>query len=133
VDLSRSDLVLGTSAGSVVGAALSAGIELSTLPRLVAGRLPLPAGSDGDIRHLMSLTARSTGQDQLLAQVIDYALTADTLTEAHYARVRAYEANRSGAPSRELFRLSTLETLLHTTRAAAVAVGADLEVIGSMK
>lgn len=31
----------------------------------------------------------------------------------------------------EAFRLSTLETLLHTTRASAVAVGADLEVIAS--
>ena len=55
------------------------------------------------------------------------------VSEAIYTRVRASEANRTGAPSPELFRLSTLETLLHTTRAAAVAVGADLEVIGSKK
>lgn len=51
--------------------------------------------------------------------------------EQTYTRIRAGNGIGPGQRALEFFRLSTLETLLHTTRAAAVAVGADLEVIGS--
>jgi len=53
------------------------------------------------------------------------------VSEPMCKRIRASASSQGSTRSRELFRLSTLETLLHTTRAAAVAVGADLEVIGS--
>jgi hypothetical protein len=55
------------------------------------------------------------------------------VSEATYTRVTAGSASRGNPPTQQQFRLSTLETLLHTTRAAAVAVGADPEVIGSRK
>lgn len=53
------------------------------------------------------------------------------VSEAMYNRIRPGDGSETGARTRELFRLSSLETLLHTTRAAAVAVSADLHVVGS--
>lgn len=46
-------------------------------------------------------------------------------------QIMARDAAQEKEPAPQRFRLSTLETLLHATRAAAVAVGADLYVIGS--
>jgi hypothetical protein len=53
------------------------------------------------------------------------------LSEVTYENIWATAHRQGSGRSQEAFRLSTLETLLHTTRAAAVAVGADLEVIAS--
>lgn len=53
------------------------------------------------------------------------------VSESTYTRIRSDGAGQESRQTREQFRLSTLETLLHTTRLAAVAVNADLEVIGS--
>jgi hypothetical protein len=53
------------------------------------------------------------------------------VSELTRQRILASADIQGSTPSPELFRLSSLETLLHTTRAAAVAVGADLDVIGS--
>jgi hypothetical protein len=47
-----------------------------------------------------------------------------------YQRIRGNDT-QTGGSDRELFRLRTLETLLHSARAAVVALGADLHVIGS--
>jgi hypothetical protein len=46
-------------------------------------------------------------------------------------QIMARDAAQGDESSPQKFRLSTLETLLHTTRAAAVAVGAELYVVGS--
>lgn len=52
------------------------------------------------------------------------------VSEKLYRRVRTNEVG--GTPrGTELLRLNFLETLLHTTRGAVVALGADLRVIGS--
>ena len=53
------------------------------------------------------------------------------LSEVTYENIWATAHRQGSGRSQEAFRLSTLETLLHTTRAAAVAVGGDLEVIAS--
>jgi hypothetical protein len=53
------------------------------------------------------------------------------LSEKIYKGIWATAGTQGSVRPEDAFRLSTLETLLHTTRAAAVAVGADLEVIAS--
>lgn len=53
------------------------------------------------------------------------------LSETTYKNIWSQAGSQGSRRTQEAFRLSTLETLLHTTRAAAVAVGADLEVIAS--
>jgi hypothetical protein len=53
------------------------------------------------------------------------------ISESMYQRIRGDEGSSRAISSQELFRLRTLETLLHSARAAAVALGADLHVIAS--
>jgi hypothetical protein len=53
------------------------------------------------------------------------------VSEQMYQRIRGSDTTQSGGPAKELFRLRTLETLLHSARATVVALGADLHVIGS--
>lgn len=53
------------------------------------------------------------------------------LNEGTYRKIRS-ETTANGAPVTDAFlRLCLLETLLNTTRAAAIGLGADLHVIGS--
>jgi hypothetical protein len=52
------------------------------------------------------------------------------VSENMYQRIRGGNT-QAGGSDRELFRLRTLEALLHSARAAVVALGADLHVIGS--
>jgi hypothetical protein len=52
------------------------------------------------------------------------------ISEQMYQRIRGSDTTQAAGP-KELFRLRTLETLLHSARAAVVALGADLHVIGS--
>lgn len=58
------------------------------------------------------------------------------IVQPHISKARRDSVMANGASSRDalssqLFRLNSLETLLHTTRVAAVTAGADLYVIGS--
>lgn len=53
------------------------------------------------------------------------------VSKAIRGQIMARDAAQGDEPSPQKFRLSTLETLLPSTCAAAVAVGADLYVIGS--
>jgi hypothetical protein len=53
------------------------------------------------------------------------------LSEITYKNIWSSAGGQGSGRTQEAFRLSTLETLLHTTRAAAIAVGTDLEVIAS--
>jgi hypothetical protein len=53
------------------------------------------------------------------------------VSEGMYRRIRADDNTDGSIPTPDLLRLSSLETLLHTTRGAAVALSAELQVIGS--
>jgi hypothetical protein len=53
------------------------------------------------------------------------------VSEETYKRIRAGDASDTISRTRDLFRLNSLETLLHTTRGAVVALSAELQVIGS--
>ena len=53
------------------------------------------------------------------------------VSEKIYKRIRAGDASETILRTRDLLRLNSLETLLHTTRGAAVALSAELQVIGS--
>lgn len=53
------------------------------------------------------------------------------VSEEIYNRIRARDASKTIWRARDLLRLNSLETLLHTTRGAAVALSAELQVIGS--
>jgi hypothetical protein len=53
------------------------------------------------------------------------------VSEEICTRIRAMDDSETTVRTRDLFRLNSLETLLHTTRGAAVALSAELQVIGS--
>jgi hypothetical protein len=52
------------------------------------------------------------------------------VSEGMYRRIRADDSIDGSMPTPDLLRLNSLETLLHTTRGAAVALSAELHVIG---
>ncbi|WP_236790371.1 patatin-like phospholipase family protein [Amycolatopsis sp. GM8] len=100
IDLSRSDLILGTSAGSVVGATLAAGLDLASLLPRVSGGLPLGPGASGDISGLPELAIKD---------MIDYALSADTIAEEHYLG-RPLFAEFAGIPWPSALRCTGVDT-----------------------
>jgi hypothetical protein len=55
------------------------------------------------------------------------------VSEETYNRIRQRANGVAATRDHELFRLNSLETLLHTTRGAAVALSTDLHVIGSKR
>ncbi|MGC1286935.1 MAG: hypothetical protein WA895_28805, partial [Streptosporangiaceae bacterium] len=55
------------------------------------------------------------------------------VSEETYNRIRQGANGVAATRDHELFRLNSLETLLHTTRGAAVALSTDLHVIGSKR
>jgi hypothetical protein len=55
------------------------------------------------------------------------------VSEETYNRIRQGVNGVPATRDRELFRLNSLETLLHITRGAAVALSTDLHVIGSKR
>jgi NTE family protein len=88
VSMAGADLILGTSAGSVVGAALATGSDLAALAQYVAAPLPVPAGTEIDITGLQALAAQTAATaatpEQATARIGDYALSANTIGEATY-------------------------------------------------
>jgi NTE family protein len=101
VDVRAADLVVGTSAGSVVGALVATGRDLEEL--YAAQLLPVPADEptvDVDAMALMTAIgaalAGAAGEREARARVGELALHADTVPEADR---RAAIASRIGDPS----------------------------------
>ena len=89
VALPEADLVLGTSAGSVAGAALTLGADLRGLADLAGEPLPLPAGMAQPSFHslqaaLMSAAAHASGPGEALVEIGRVARTSTTASESDY-------------------------------------------------
>ena len=92
VDVRGADLVLGTSAGSVVGSAVAAGVELESVAELQ--RKPGPSGTPPDVSKVVAFFARfpATGEPsiELRQEIGRYALAAKTQDEEQFvARMAA--------------------------------------------
>lgn len=127
LDMAGADLVLGTSAGAVIGAALTAGLDLTTLADQVAGpgRLPVPPGADGSITGLMKLTAQATDPVRALERVTEYALAADTLAEAEYLATPLFAAF-AGVPWPAAFQCTAIDIDAGRRRVWDAAAGTEL-------
>ena len=125
LDPARADLVLGTSAGSIVGAALTAGLDLTTLADQVGGQLPIPPDSDGGITGLMELTAQTTSPARTIERVTGYALAADTLPEADYLDTPLF-ATFEGVPWPAGFHCTTIDIDTGRLQVWDAAAGAPL-------
>lgn len=98
IDLGRSDFIVGTSAGSFVGARLAMGAEAATLADAILGETARPEVGSGptsgggrrpaDLSKLMALMAEAQGggsdPDAARARIGAFALAADTPDEADF-------------------------------------------------
>lgn len=90
IDVSGADVIIGTSAGSVVGTQLALGLPLATL--LAAQLAPLdavqdePAATDAPIQAMVSekLTEPVEATPELLREIGALSLAASTITEEAY-------------------------------------------------
>jgi hypothetical protein len=84
---------------------------------------------------------RVSGRDDFLAMIgglmpsdkRQVVIVQPHVSEETYNRIRQGAHGVAATRDHELFRLNSLETLLHTTRGAAVALSTDLHVIGSKR
>jgi NTE family protein len=125
-DPARADLVLGTSAGSVVGATLTSGGDLEALPRgLGRPRADAPAAA-ADLAPLMAIMADTGGDpDTTLRRVIDYALTAPTGDEADWVGLPLFTAF-ADVPWPTAYSCTVIDTRTAQVRALSVADGLAL-------
>ena len=105
IDLAAADVIIGTSAGSVVGADIASGQELEALYQAqLAPPAPEPAARMGwDIIGRL-LWVMSTSRDPVLARarIGNWALAARTMPEADRRKVIEARLPASGWPARAL-------------------------------
>jgi NTE family protein len=106
MDVTRADLVVGTSAGSTVAAQVTSGVPLVDL----FDRLVVPAGTSGELKapsavasleHLwMDMVANTSGPLELRKAIGAMALTTDTVPEEARLQVIAGRLPRHAWPDR---------------------------------
>jgi NTE family protein len=136
VALDAADLVVGTSAGSIVGARLALKLDLAETVNAVGQPLPAQAGAGATIADLMTALAgaASRGQtaEQTRIELGKLALDADTMAEGDFtgAAVFAQLAGRDWPAS---FRCTAIDTQNGALRVwdAATSVPLDLAVASS--
>ncbi|MCB5168671.1 patatin-like phospholipase family protein [Streptomyces bambusae] len=129
VDLSTADLVIGTSAGSVIGAQLTSG--LLTLPELyerqlgdASGETPARLGPGLLARHALAML-REREPRAYRRRVGAFALAADTGAEADRRRVLAARLVSHDWPDRRLL-VTAVDALTGELRAFGRSDGAGL-------
>jgi NTE family protein len=136
VALGAADLVVGTSAGSIVGAKLALKLDLAETVNAVGQPLPAQAGAGATIADLMTALAGAASRRQTAEQTRielgKLALDADTMAEGDFtgAAVFAQLAGRDWPAS---FRCTAIDTQSGALRVwdAATGVPLDLAVASS--
>jgi NTE family protein len=99
VDIGAADLIVGTSAGSVVGAQLALGLDVAEVLTAAGTPMPMPEGGDGSgMEALMMAMAKAAtrGGDPQDARIGlgEVALSARTVPEADFVAVFARLADQ---------------------------------------
>jgi NTE family protein len=125
-DPARADLVLGTSAGSVVGATLTSGGDLAALPHRMGGPPADAPAAAPDLAPLMAIMA-DTGADPdtTVRRVIDFALTASTGAEADWVGLPLF-ASFADVPWPTAFACTVIDTESAMVRTLSIADGVPL-------
>jgi NTE family protein len=127
-DPARADLVLGTSAGSVVGATLASGGDLTELPHRLGGgpRADAPT-TTADLSPLLALMADTTSDPETtLRKILDYALSAPTGAEADWVGLPLFAAF-AGTTWPTAFSCTAIDTRDGTLRALSAADDVPLD------
>ncbi|MDR2987645.1 MAG: patatin-like phospholipase family protein [Nocardiopsaceae bacterium] len=130
VALGAADLVVGTSAGSIVGARLTLGLDLAETVRAVGQPLPVEAGAAGTIDDLMNALAGSASlaqtAEQMRSELGKLALGAQTLAEADFAGAAVF-AQLAGHNWPASFRCTAIDTRTGELKVWDAAAGAPLD------
>ena len=129
VAIGEADLVVGTSAGSIVGARLALGIDLAEAVSAVGQPLPVQAGAGATIADLMTALAGATSRaqtpEQTRMELGRLALDAHTVAEGDFtgAAVFALLAGRDWPAS---FQCTAIDTQTGALRVWDAAAGVPL-------
>ncbi len=130
VALGAADLVVGTSAGSIVGARLALGLDLAETVSAVGQPLPVEAGASATIADLMTAWAgaasRAQTPEQTRIELGKLALDAHTAAEGDFtaAAVFAQLAGRGWPAS---LRCTAIDTQTGALRVWDAAAGVPLD------
>jgi NTE family protein len=136
VALGAADLVVGTSAGSIVGARLALGLELAETVHAVGQPLPVEAGVGGTIADLMTALAgaasRAQAPEQMRMELGRLALAAHTVPEGDFTGAAAF-AQLAGRDWPASFSCTAIDTQTGALRVwdAAADVPLDRAVASS--
>jgi NTE family protein len=113
VQVGDADLIVGTSAGSIVGSRLALGMDLAELAASVGRPLPVDAGATGDPNALMTTWADAYGRglspEEVLVLLGQLSLSAQTLDEASFLAAEVF-AQLEGHDWPASFRCTTVDT-----------------------
>ncbi|HEU5416662.1 MAG TPA: patatin-like phospholipase family protein [Streptosporangiaceae bacterium] len=113
IDLGGADLIVGTSAGSVVGAALALKLDLAVTVDAVSQPLPLTAGGGAGLDAMMTALggalARGLLADELRAELGVLALATPTVAEDDFAGAPVF-AQTGGRDWPAPFRCTAVDT-----------------------
>jgi NTE family protein len=130
VALGAADLIVGTSAGSIVGARLALGVDLAETVSAVSQPLPVQASAGATITDLMTALAdaasRAQTPEQTRIELGKLALDAHTAAEGDFtgAAVFAQLAGRDWPPS---FQCTAIDARTGALRVWDAAAGVPLD------
>src|ERR1022692_3201183 len=136
VALGAADLVVGTSAGSIVGARLALGLELAETVSAAGRPLPVEAGAGATIADLMTALAdaasRAQTPEQTRIELGKLALDAHTVAEGDFTRAAVF-AQLAGLDWPASFQCTAIDTQTGALRVwdAAAHVPLDRAVASS--
>lgn len=130
VALSAADLVVGTSAGSIVGARLALGLDLAETVSAVGQPLPVEAGAGGTIADLMTALAEAASRaltpEQTRTELGKLALDARTVPEGDFTGAAVF-AQLAGREWPSSFRCTAIDTQTGALRVWDAAAGVPLD------
>ncbi|MEP7022962.1 MAG: patatin-like phospholipase family protein [Actinomycetota bacterium] len=131
VVLGEADLIVGTSAGSVVGSRLALQLDLPDLVSSVSRPLPVAPGASGAVGDLMSLwadaAARQLTPEEVRAELGKLALTAPVGGESTFVTAEIF-AWLEGHEWPASFRCTAVDTRTGTLRVWDDAAGVPLRL-----
>ncbi len=130
IALGAADLVVGTSAGSIVGAGLTLGLDLADTVSAVGQPLPLEVGASATIADLMTAWAgaasRAQTPEQTRIELGKLALDAHTAAEGDFSGAAVF-AQLAGRDWPAPFRCTAIDTQTGALRVWDAAAGAPLD------
>jgi NTE family protein len=130
VALGAADLVVGTSAGSIVGARLAAGLDLDETVSAVGQPLPVEAGAGATIADLMTAWAgaasRAQTPEQTRIELGKLALDAPTGAEGDFTGTAVF-AQLAGRDWPASFRCTAIDTRTGALRVWDATAGVPLD------